>query len=384
MKTSKYSFLVVFFTLLLVAMLGYLLTNKYNNENQFYCENTSDKYNCWRDSLNNALKKGGLVASYDLLAHYYETDSGFVSECHGFTHELGQKSYELYRNDKKISLSPKVSYCGYGFYHGFVETLLHLDGDISEAEKFCEYADNELSSFSKKTNVACYHGIGHGAVDGSGKLNWDNPQDFISAGLKICITVSKTPDQVYQCGTGVFNSLAIALNSYAYNLNFSGNPYQICSSQEDQFKRACFEQMNTRISGLSNSDLSLGVKYVLEIKDKKYSAFAMDQLAPATIASRVGKNENFDKEIMVCKSLPENLAKPCIEGLAGGILEFGKPDYEYIEALKLCESGSMNESDKEICYKYIASSLGILYSSDRVDEICKNVDSKYRIYCKTN
>ncbi|MFZ2522238.1 MAG: hypothetical protein WAX44_00025 [Minisyncoccia bacterium] len=382
MRLTKTNIVIVLFGLLFVLLVYYFLNKKVSeNVTVKNCLSEVEKYDCWSQSLKNTLNKDGLSSAFEVLANFYETDPNFVSECHGFTHELGQWTYEIFSRDKDIELSPKTSYCGFGFYHGFMEALLQEKGSIEEAEKFCAYADKQLSLYNKKTNIACYHGIGHGAVDGSGSAKWGSPQEFISTALKICKTVSSSNDQVYQCGTGVFNSLAIVLSSGSFDLNFSGNPYNICQTQDEDFKRACYEQMNTRVSGLASGALSSGVKYILEIPEKKYAVYAMDQLSPATIMSRVGKNQSFESEIRVCKSLPEYLRKPCVEGLAGGILEFGKPDSEYVEALNLCSSNIMDDKDRKVCYNYVISSLGVLYSKEKITEICTNIDQEFRSSC---
>lgn len=382
MNKSKYNFAVILLVTLLFGLLLYYFNDNRSDLNT-KCINEEKKYGCWRDSLLSTLSDRGLSDSYDLLANFYNTDPEFVSECHGFTHEMGEQAYNIYKYNKKIDLTPKTSYCGYGFYHGFMEALLQTNGNIKEAEDFCSYADKQLLQFNKKTNVACYHGIGHGAVDGSGETVWENSQEFISSALKICKAVSSSSEQIYQCGTGVFNSLAIALNSDSFNLNFSGNPYLICKNQEKNFKRACYEQMNTRVASISTLDLAKGVKLVSEIPERAYAVYAMEQLAPATISGRVGKNSDFSYEIGVCKSLLNHLSKPCIEGLVGGILEFGKPDFEYVEAMGLCSKVGENEY-KDHCMKYVISSLRILYSDEKITEICSNLEGRYSAYCSNS
>lgn len=385
MKISRNNFVLVFLILVLILLFSYLFSNnrqKKQNYIEVNCSSYPSKYECWRDSLKKTLTEEGLAESFTLLAKFYDTEPGFTSECHGFTHELGEEAYKQFKKNEDLNLTPHTSYCGYGFYHGFMETLLYTNGSIKDAQDFCTYADKKLSQYNKKTTIACYHGIGHGAVDGSGESKWNNPQDFISQGLKICKTLSTNPDQVYQCGTGVFNSLAIAMNSNSVDINFKGNPYNICFNQEDSFKRSCYEQLNTRVSMLSQGDLQEGARYVSEISEKKYAINAMEQLAPATIASRVGKNQAFTKEINVCKSLPDYLRKSCIEGLAGGILEFGKPDFEYLESINLCNSKDMDSFDKKNCYDYVTSSLNTLYSREKVKEICSTINPEYRKYCE--
>lgn len=380
MSLLKTSIVVIFLSLVLIVATKYL-----DSKNITYsCDSLKDKsqYDCWRISLLDTLNRKNLSSAFDLLAHYYDTENGFSAECHGFTHELGQASYSIYKKTGKIDLTPKTSYCGYGFYHGFMEFLLQQEGSISNAEKFCNYADTQLSLYNQKTNIACYHGIGHGAVDGSGKIKWNSPEEFISSALKICKTISDSDKHIYECGTGVFNSLAIVMNSGNFDLNFNGNPYDICAKQEVIFQRSCYEQMNSRVATLAQGDLSKGVKFILNIKDKQNAKYAIDQLAPAIISARVGHNNSYDYEVKVCKTLSDYLRKPCIEGLSGGILEFGEPGLEYKEAINLCQSNLLDKTDKKYCYDYVIASIKMLYPKEKSVSICSTIDPEYNTSCE--
>lgn len=382
MKIAKNKIIIISLALLFFILLSYFFLNQYKtNSIAIDCLDTAEKYNCWRDILNGTLEQQGLSASFDILAKLYDTEPDFIAECHGFTHELGEESYKLYSKYKSLEMTPKASYCGYGFYHGFVETLLHSGAPIKEAAEFCAYADQQLSAYGEKTSIACYHGIGHGAVDGSDPRNWGNPQKLITPGLNLCKTVSILPVQTELCGTGVFNALAIALNSNLYNLNSPDGPYEICLNQEPVFKKACYEQMNTRAVGLAGGNFSAALKFVMDIPSKEHAVTAMEQLVPAAIIDKVGQNNNFDEELEVCQSLPGYLQKACLTGIVGGILEFGKPDYEYLEALNFCGTAPLNELEKEQCFKFVASSSYVIYSPEKAKQICGLIDPKYKPYC---
>ncbi|MCE9549078.1 hypothetical protein K8Q98_01630 [Candidatus Nomurabacteria bacterium] len=196
------------------------------------------------------------------------------------------------------------------------------------------------------------------------------------------MTISLLPEQIHQCGTGVFNALAIALNSNLYNLNSTEDPYKICLNQEADFIKSCYEQMNTRAASLSKGDFALATKFIIKIQNKEHSLAAMEQLVPAIIVDKVGQGNDFSPELKVCMSLPDYLKKACINGIVGGILEFGKPDYEYLEALDFCNYTDLSELDKKQCFKFVASSSYVIYSSDKAKHICDMIDKKYEPICK--
>lgn len=382
-KISRNNFIIIGLLIIFLILLGYLFSIQYrNNSTDIKCPDGSEKYECWRQILDETLEQKGLVASFDILEELYETEPEFASECHSYTHELGERSYKLFSIHKDIEMTEKASYCGYGFYHGFVETLLHSGAPIKEAQDFCLYADKQLSAYGSKTSIACYHGIGHGAVDGSDPRNWGDPQKLIEPGLSICSTVSVLPEQIYQCGTGVFNALTIALNGKLFNLKqVEADPYEICLNQTEDFIRSCYEQMNSRVSNLSNGNFDEAVKFVMNIPDKKYSIIAMEQLAPAMIASKVGQNYDFSNEVKTCNTMPEYLQQPCINGLAGGILEFGKPNYEYVEAIDFCELPVLNEEQNKACIHFVVANSRVIYSSEKAEQICAMIDGKYELNC---
>lgn len=381
-KISKTNIIIINLVVLFFILLGYFFFNHYKLKSiEIKCPNTSEKYDCWRQVLDKTLTEQGLPASFETLAKLYDTEPDFVSECHSYTHDLGEKAYQMFARHENIEMTPKASYCGYGFYHGFMETLLHSGGTIKQAQDFCAYTDVQLSAYGAKANIACYHGIGHGAVDGSDPRAWGDPGKLIEPGLKICRTISTLPSQIDQCGTGVFNSLAIALNANLYNLHSSEDPYKICLYQDKDFKKACYEQMNTRAQALSKGNFDVAAQFVINIPDKKYSTIAMEQLAPTMIITKVGQNNNYGSEVKTCRSLPKYLEMPCINGLAGGMLEFGKPDFEYVEALSFCDSLASDEAEQKSCYGYVISNSTVLYSSEKARQICSMIDSKYRTAC---
>lgn len=383
MKISKINLIISGLAILLFILLGYLVfALQKNSPKEINCPSDSGKYECWREALNETLEEDGLAASFEVLARLYDTEPAFTSECHSFTHDLGKQAYNLFSQNKEIEMTPKASYCGYGFYHGFIETLLHSGADIKEAEDFCSYADAQLSNYGEKVSIACYHGIGHGAVDGSDPRNWGDPQKLIAPGLDICRTISILPDQIHQCGTGVFNSLAIALNNNLYNLAPVKHPYEVCLSQSDEFIKSCYEQMNSLASNLSKGNFYVASGFVMDIPNEEYAISAMEQLAPAMIAAKVGRGNDFKEELEVCKSLPEHLKNSCINGLVGGIIEFGKPDFEYIEAMDFCDSAELTETEKKDCFGRVVSNASIVYSVSKTKEVCNMIDVKYELDCK--
>ena len=130
------------------------------------CDTSATLTQCWKDRIDQASDERGLDAAFAVLAEAYAQDPSFASNCHGFTHSLGQEAYQRFKNNELATISPKTSYCGYGFYHGFMEGLLHDGKNVAEARQFCIHINQQLNH---KTSVwtPCLHGIGHGVTDAS-------------------------------------------------------------------------------------------------------------------------------------------------------------------------------------------------------------------------
>lgn len=345
------------------------------------CASNNNQPLCWETDIEETLKAEGLNAAFDKLASFYENEPGFSVNCHGYAHILGKAAYYEFHKNGSLPLSIKTSYCGYGFYHAFMETLLIESGNIQEARDFCTYAGKTLEGQTGKPTIACYHGIGHGAVDGSDPRTWGDPQAIINPGLQLCQKVGEGDFQIYLCASGVFNALAIAYNSGKYNLiDTSKDPYDICLQQTDHnFKEACYEEMNTRAWLMGGSDFAKASVFAQKVQETQYAVVALQNLA--SVAAGFFAERDYPNVISTCKSLRPELQEPCIIGIVGGLFETGKPNLEYQGAISFCESKAFNSNERDVCFKNTISTAKFLYPPEKADEVCQKVSEEYKKYC---
>ena len=337
---------------------------------------------CWQDAVENGLAEDSIEGGFNVLSKIYENDESFKQSCHGYTHIIGKEAYKIFAEGKDMALTPKASYCGYGFYHGFMETLLQTTGDLSQARKFCEYVDKQLASQNPGAWRACFHGIGHGAVDGSDPRTWGDAEAMIAEGLKLCERVSEDEFHKDLCASGVFNSLAILSFDPKYELEINTqDPYWICQKQSlAYFKKPCYEEMNTLVLRSSGNDFVKASSSVENIKEEKYAILAMQSLA-AYASFFANKDIGYNDYIKICQSLSGYLRIPCIEGFVGGLLEHGLPEKEYEAALLYCGSEMFSLEQKEACYKRLLGGSWHLYSAQKYQEICNLVTRQYKKLC---
>jgi len=348
------------------------------------CENLggSEKLKCWEDMIDSTLKDKGLSKAFELLAILYQKERQFASSCHDFVHKLGAKAYQLFSQEKDFELSDKSSYCGYGFYHGFMETLLQTTADMNQARKFCEYADTQLKKTTSDAKGACFHGIGHGAVDGSDPRYWGNAQAMIKPALELCEKVSDDENppprygKLFRCASGVFNGLEILASSNQYKLSLNrGDPFWICRNQPDKYKEACFMQFIVALLNVTGNDFIESAKIIDSIKEDEYALPTLQSLVVEL--PHQGKID-YKETLSYCRNLPVRFRETCVYSFAEGFMKYGPPQKEYVEALKFCKSFLLTDQEKQACLKRILSLLRIWYTAEKSKEICQGVDEKYR------
>ncbi len=377
-------------TLVVIASVFFMQnTNVFLKRDISSCQKeTANQKTCYERLLEDTLVKKGLVKAFDALALIYSKDATFASDCHGYTHPLGEVAYKLFHAGKKVELTPNASYCGFGFYHGFMEALVVEGGTMSEARSFCSYAGEVLRGKSGDAEGACYHGIGHGIVDGTDPRVWGDREALIAPGLAFCERVGDNNAHKTRCASGVFNSLAIMYKDPKYRLIVNkADPYRICEVERpDYFKRPCYEEMNTLALYLTQFDFAESLKYILKIREKTYAMSAADSLA-AYAAQKRKKDDsatNYQKAITACRLLSGDTLIACIQGFGAGLVESGIPGREYEEALVFCQSEDLNNEEKNSCLHRVLFYLSIIYPKEKMATICnRDVSLQYKALCKT-
>ena len=329
------------------------------------------KQQCYGELVLSEANAKGIGAGLDALGALYVHDQEFASYCHGNTHELGKMAYTYFVAGKDISLSPKTSYCGFGFFHGFIEELMSESGDLSQARKFCEYVDSKLQSELKGTSFACYHGIGHGVVDGTDTAKWGNASLFIADGLRICETLGDTDQHSERCASGVFNALAIAYMDPKYRLSANPkDPFAICRLQDKPIvRKACYDQMNGYVDGTSATFRdALNVTY--KTAEAAYAEVAIHSVAAYESINALAMGGDLLTYVKDCGTLPENLSTQCAQGFAEGLIETGKPGAEYVSAIDACaRSGTLAHT----CFHGVATSVHDRLPGAQQDAACTEI-----------
>lgn len=379
----KLKFLIVL--VITIAAISYFQSRNTNAKLPYHCEGISplsDKQQCWENLIDSVLKKRGVDAALTVIADLYSEEPQFASDCHGYTHELGEAAYQLFSEHKDFKLSAKTSFCGFGFYHAFMEKLLRTTNDLTQAREFCNYAGRQTNQ-NELTRLSCFHGIGHGLLEDipNPYLKGDD-KAIIKTPLSICENAGKTDAEKNRCASGVFNVIAIYYANPESGLQAKeDDPYLICKSQtKTYFGEPCFDQMNTYVLfKLSQGDLLAAAKFAEKIAENNFANAAMHGLAGAYGQSNVSKID-YAKAIKICKKVQSRLKSACLEGVLMGLLEGGQPDSEYLEGIKFCANGLLDQAEKDFCFNLLTWNTNILYP-EKQSAICKNLQQQYQYTC---
>jgi|GEM_PF-2074575 len=360
------------------------------------CKNEAAKNLCYRDLVNAAYEKKGLPKAFDRIAELAEADAEFAGDCHGNVHELGDFAYEDFKDGRDVEFTPKASYCGYGFYHGFMERLLQETGDAASGRELCLSLGEKLFAESIDTAGACFHGIGHGTVDGSDPTKWGNPDGMIAAALNLCESVTsglqpgvEQNGPLYRCVTGAYNSLEILSHNQKYRLyELEAKPLTFCATQPEPYRKGCYTNLLLGVMHNTHNDFGSVVKEILEAKNEDplfvdTGALVTDLFHEYVRLHFADADQGINSGITMCAALSRELFAPCVEGLSGGYMKYGAPTKEYEGIFSLCTSDKLDIDTKEGCYAFGLSRLRNLYSEAKMASICAIAPAPYQKYCGT-
>jgi len=323
------------------------------------CEHSSDALGCVQSVLLKETEARGIGSAFATFRQLYAFDPAFSQNCHYETHAIGQGAYELYEKGESIAPQNEFSYCGFGFYHGFMISLLASTNDPQDAYRFCE----QQASIETDTMHSCMHGFGHGISEFDQVTDWSDPLSVIAPELGICKRISTDVSQQSLCAGGVFNSLGEEfIAKWAADHSFTGiidqsHPYAICEAQSyAPFRAGCFRDFNSVIAALSRDTFGIGAALVAEIPDQADAALAMENFSDYLARDLQNNTALIQAAAESCYKARPDLVASCIEGYAEGLLEFSTPGKEYLSAIAFCAAPQLRDADRDACFKTIVDS----------------------------
>ena len=327
---------------------------------------------CYTDKIGAMLAAHGLQPALALVAASYNADPAVATFCHSNMHLLGASAYKQFAARGSIDLTPDASFCGFGFYHGFMEEMLVETGSLDQAKAFCAYVAKKLGGDQQYAEGSCYHGIGHGVTDGTNAVDRSDAASIAAPGLALCRKIAIGTLEM-RCASGVFNSVALMYFDPAYNLDAHNDPYALCrtNSFDASEKEACYDQMNTLVSRLSKHQPSAMIDYASTVNDPHYRAIALKGALLLTYAQPT-RNQLADGP-SVCEALRGTDRDACIAGLVDSVIEFGPPGTELERGLSFCEQAAWKEDDARLCTNELMRYAQGLFTPSDQEALCYKI-----------
>jgi len=387
MHTPKILMIITISIVFVIGLIFFILRGQYSNPDlktlvaKCQDDNPSKQALCLQSTLETLVRENGVDKAFDLIAFLGEIDENEVVNCHDYAHAIGREAYRVFAEGEKFEVSTKTSYCAYGFYHGFMETMLSISGNVSQAKEFCNYIETEFTKKGYSNQLACYHGIGHGWTNVHDETLWGDERAMVYPALELCEQVTQDPHRLSICATGVFDSISIGYYNEAYGLKINKlDPMWLCREQEEKYKDPCYMDLSPAILWLGEYKLDKALTYLHLVEDGHEKPF-IESVSSGAVRFVFNRGEDIKDSVNICRTLSLDHSLTCIRGLVGGIIQFGIPDREHEKAIEFCSSEELTSEEQIICSETLVNQLRVKYGKDRFGTVCKMIESELGYAC---
>ncbi len=340
-----------------------------------------DAGECFEKLIEKTVSEKGIAAAYAVFSESYAKRE-LPRSCHWTAHQIGEEAYALFKQGKQFPITDETSYCGYGFYHGFMESLLRENPDIEYALSFCREVEKQLGLLGLQN---CYHGIGHGFTeDPPDPRVWGNFEAMIAPGIETCEYLFKNLFiNLNLCLTGVFTVPAgfAEKNEYGLSLN-PEDPFAICRTQPYRYQKACYGEIAPKLDSILKGDFAQFPKYLFGITDENIRNLII-WVTPSVMVARDILKDDYSEFIEVCRAyFIGNERKICWGGVLLGFFTHGEPEKQYKKGISFCESLFLGAQEKNFCYKELFHRMYTEYKIEHIQKICEEeVPIRYLKQC---
>ena len=195
----------------------------------------ADDFSCYQQRYEDLVNSSGVEAAFADLKDQFTKKQYVQSSCHELTHTIGRAAAELY-GDVASTYSRGDDFCGSGYYHGALETIVANIG----ADNILDQADNICAAPREQENQSlnhrnCAHGMGHGFM---GLF-----QNEVFESLEACDALSDEWERK-QCSGGVFMENVIDEDNPDNPSKYlkADQPFYPCTEVKTEYKSSCYSR----------------------------------------------------------------------------------------------------------------------------------------------
>jgi len=346
------------------------------NDGEIYNPNDEQQFD---EKVRTALKDGGIEAAFAVFTELFQNNRAPES-CHWTSHLIGEEVYERFKNGEDFPVTNAVSYCGYGFFHGFMEKMLHENPDPQKAIEFCDQIGEKMNPQARDN---CIHGIGHGFTEEEPppKEKWGDPEALLHPGLDVCeFLFGKTERKWEICSTGVYTVIGSWMKDNEYDLSLdTDDVFALCRTQPERYWTACFGEFAPFLDSITGWNPAKLESHIKGITDERLKKYVVHVSSGVMMQKDIAKNDWTDY-IQNCRLLPDDLPYSCIGGVAWGLVIHGPPGKEYEKAFQFCETDILDGEEQNSCYREAVAQLKRSYEGREKEknEACEIINPTYK------
>lgn len=312
---------------------------------------------CWVEEFHNVYKELGEEAMFAVIDTYVQNDEMFNRNCHDTMHGVGDFIYDTYKETGDPILHPGTSYCGYGFYHGFIERMIEEEGSYTASVQYCERIAEDprhlAPGYGQQAQNACQHGFGHSLFDTLPGTLWGDIDAMVGKNLTQCSELFPEEPAHFQCATGVFNALMLALANNWYELSYDlilDDPYRLCRETTDFYKPACYIDMVVHHTYWAKTPHEEVFATIRDIKHDQSRHDTLEAFTSNVLQRELSKSiEDRYEFARNCFDVTETaMQMACFSGIHHGIFQRTNQYTNQAESQLLCDRFD-DATQKEVC-----------------------------------
>ena len=194
----------------------------------------ANDFSCYQERYQDLVYSSGVEAAFADLKDEFTKEQVVETNCHQLAHVIGRAAAELYSGDVASTYSRGDDFCGSGYYHGAMQTVvanIGADKILDEADNICAEPREQQDQSLNHRN--CAHGMGHGFMG--------LYQNEVFESLEACDSLTEEFERD-QCSGGVFMENIMDEDDPSNPSKYlkADEPFYPCTEVKTEYKYQCY------------------------------------------------------------------------------------------------------------------------------------------------
>jgi hypothetical protein len=294
---------------------------------------SANEFSCYQERYEDLVYNSGVEAAFADLKDKFTDEQVVETNCHQLTHGIGRAAAELYGGDVTSTYSRGDDFCGSGYYHGAMQTIvanIGADKILDEADNIC--ADPREQQDQSLNHRNCAHGMGHGFMG-----LYENE---VFESLEGCDALTEEFERD-QCSGGVFMENIMDEDDPGNPSKYlrADQPFYPCTEVKTEYKYQCYGRHPVYALKKQGNDFAKVFELCGKVEDgfraSCYDGLGNNAAVQSTYSDTAdGAQAEFIRGLCMLGQDIEALSK-CFTGAVRELIFFYDSD---VQAKALCES----------------------------------------------